>query len=1297
MIQGQFDAAARLGTSISQLSGGESDEHGFDERPRKRRKTSPPVEDSIEVAAASPCYDTASTVEGHSIEVVKAKGNCPRSPKGSVNNEASHIRDGNTTPKAQSEESEESEEKEAVAKNGEKSDNLIDYDKEILDPAEEEVVLLEEALQQDDAPGQREDGGTTVDGPGPPDPPQDTEHKGEEPHHSAEVTPQAAQTSSQTLSKHSSAGEQRPLSDLGHAKRNNTHTLSNSPTPPQPSLGQDQAAAPSTGPSTPKKSSSSDGETKSSSPLSSPPTEISNPFDEGSTEPPPSSSRPSSPVSDDDEGDDEEGENGEEGHDDQGEPSPSQEQFSRSSTFRRSLSTLKGRELFDASIWADPLKTSVFYTFATNLRQKSRDASPTGCHHFISHLSRAGKMVRCYTQNIDLLEDKVGLSTRLLLGPGSRSRFSTRVSKNVVGAATQRNPGDHKPQPALVQPVSGSTGPESTCQHATVDGRGAPGGADPANIQETPSSLSDIVEADHRRASIGGPGVAERSSDQSQEPDRGHGGDGTTAAQLIDANSTNPYKSLPRTDSGCSTPERDRGVECVFLHGSLQALRCFQCGCVANWDEADRELQTMSGSQPPCPRCEDATVARQERGKRALGVGKLRPDVVLYGEEHPESQRISTIIQHDISLAPDMLIIMGTSLKVHGLKTVVREFAKTVHNRKDGKVIFINYTKPADSVWADIIDFWVEMDCDAWIDDLKEKKPIIWLPPGSVEEESRSTKRRRPVKDEPEKRDSKKMKKIEDIKDPQTNMSAPPPLPPANPMITKLTKIEKIDREVLLEASKPPPKRPAAWRECKQNAAYWTTKIWADLASMVGREVTPMVTSAPSKAVPVATVAVPPVESSPGTQSATPTEPLMIKRRPRTKNTKSRKAVFEAPEASGSIEEPLKALGKVAKLAKTQRGQLKPATDEKHKRKPNRSRAGIPIVPTEASAIPPGDGHPASDAFDVKQETSGPSAVRDGSVLAEMPLPNSGLNQCDADNSIVSAVKSNHRIRKPKAIFGETALPSNPPSRLATPALGTSTKSRARVASHARKTKASVQDEEAEQASEARQPQVLSVRASQRPILPEPRPRPAPTAVHTPQPTGPLESCQLPPIRPSVPELQPVNVGRRASFLELALGPSPTAAPNTTSPPDYLEPVVSPGPKDISPMSPHHWQNRAFTFQDPLYSRHYEPPRRPLDFTAPRHPQDSPGPPVPTIAPAPPRAGPFGQGQRPILGDAPKLYTEHSFVARLSPPGPVVPAPDDSPSRQLQRETYDAAAALSQMSQQQPVVYDTRQFARASS
>ena len=110
-------------------------------------------------------------------------------------------------------------------------------------------------------------------------------------------------------------------------------------------------------------------------------------------------------------------------------PPPSQSSnSSQSSTVSTKLPipNIKGRDLFDASIWSCPIRTSVFYTFATTLRQKSRDVSPTTSHLFIGHLRDRGKLVRCYTQNIDRIEEKVGLSTALERGPGQKSRFSTR-------------------------------------------------------------------------------------------------------------------------------------------------------------------------------------------------------------------------------------------------------------------------------------------------------------------------------------------------------------------------------------------------------------------------------------------------------------------------------------------------------------------------------------------------------------------------------------------------------------------------------------------------------------------------------------------------------------------------------------------------------------------------------------------------------------------------------------------------------------------------------------------------------
>ncbi|KAG7117199.1 NAD-dependent histone deacetylase HST3 like protein [Verticillium longisporum] len=291
------------------------------------------------------------------------------------------------------------------------------------------------------------------------------------------------------------------------------------------------------------------------------------------------------------------------------------------------IPSILGRDLFDVSIWSDPLRTSVFYTFATTLRQKARDVQPTASHLFISHLRDRGKLVRCYTQNIDQIEEKVGLSTSLQQGPGSRGRFSRKSAGGFSAPSSQ-------------------------------------------------------------------------------------GGEGEANESIVKRDAANG------------------GVECVFLHGSLQSLRCFLCGRICEWDEGGRSVETLSGRQPECPHCVGATVAREERGKRALGVGKLRPDIVLYGEEHPNAHLIDPLVKHDLALYPDSLLILGTSLKVHGLKVLVREFAKTVHS-KGGKVIFVNFTKPSESSWGDIIDYWVQWDCDAWVSNLQERVPLLWLPPGT--------------------------------------------------------------------------------------------------------------------------------------------------------------------------------------------------------------------------------------------------------------------------------------------------------------------------------------------------------------------------------------------------------------------------------------------------------------------------------------------------------------------------------------------------------------------------------------
>jgi NAD-dependent histone deacetylase SIR2 len=82
---------------------------------------------------------------------------------------------------------------------------------------------------------------------------------------------------------------------------------------------------------------------------------------------------------------------------------------------------------------------------------------------------------------------------------------------------------------------------------------------------------------------------------------------------------------------------------------------------------------------------------------------------------------------------------MGTSLKVHGLKKLVKDFARAIHSsapssgasssKRPYKVIFVNKTAPS-SEWADIIDYHISGETDRWtnkvIEDWKKIRPADW-------------------------------------------------------------------------------------------------------------------------------------------------------------------------------------------------------------------------------------------------------------------------------------------------------------------------------------------------------------------------------------------------------------------------------------------------------------------------------------------------------------------------------------------------------------------------------------------
>ncbi|KAJ1672929.1 NAD-dependent deacetylase hst3, partial [Spiromyces aspiralis] len=67
-----------------------------------------------------------------------------------------------------------------------------------------------------------------------------------------------------------------------------------------------------------------------------------------------------------------------------------------------------GKDLFDAHLFKSSTMTELFFSFMGELRHIVNNAICTPSHTFIKKLDDEGRLLRCYTQNIDCLEKRDG-------------------------------------------------------------------------------------------------------------------------------------------------------------------------------------------------------------------------------------------------------------------------------------------------------------------------------------------------------------------------------------------------------------------------------------------------------------------------------------------------------------------------------------------------------------------------------------------------------------------------------------------------------------------------------------------------------------------------------------------------------------------------------------------------------------------------------------------------------------------------------------------------------------------------
>lgn len=189
---------------------------------------------------------------------------------------------------------------------------------------------------------------------------------------------------------------------------------------------------------------------------------------------------------------------------------------------------------------------------------------------------------------------------------------------------------------------------------------------------------------------------------------------------------------------------------CIPLHGTLRTLHCQICNHSFSIED---HLPSLSAGLPPqCPECTSMEETRQLIGKRARGIGKLRPSVVLYNEAHKDGEGVGGMVQKDLlgsskGKGADLLLVVGTSLKVPGTKRMVREFSKALRSRASAaastsaipgmpshrrplandeepciKTIYLNLEFPVPTrEWEGVFDAWVQGDAQEFAQMLQEE------------------------------------------------------------------------------------------------------------------------------------------------------------------------------------------------------------------------------------------------------------------------------------------------------------------------------------------------------------------------------------------------------------------------------------------------------------------------------------------------------------------------------------------------------------------------------------------------
>ena len=374
-----------------------------------------------------------------------------------------------------------------------------------------------------------------------------------------------------------------------------------------------------------------------------------------------------------------------------------------------------GKDLFDARLFSvrDVLTqseraTALFYTMMAELKDLADAAEPTHFHRLLKRLDEEGRLQRVYTQNIDALEAKAGLSfgfDEAAPEPSTSKRKRSAFGRSQSDSVLMQNGSRAKPLFPRAVPLHGSlfTLSCALCSHTLSLADDTPQATHAVEQMRAgqPVWCSQCEAADELRTTAG---LRSRGVGRMKVDVVLYNGENDSAERV--------GACVERDILGLRDPNEPSVPE---TPGETRARQ-----------RRERSMAQRTQSLAAVP---ESAPKQEDVGDLSLGANEKAADAVLdafFDEPAQPAEPAEPAEPPKPSrtrlkpLPPDLLIVAGTSLKVPGTKRIVREFAKACRARDATptepssapiRTIYLNYDfPPAAREWSGVFDVWIQGD-----------------------------------------------------------------------------------------------------------------------------------------------------------------------------------------------------------------------------------------------------------------------------------------------------------------------------------------------------------------------------------------------------------------------------------------------------------------------------------------------------------------------------------------------------------------------------------------------------------